>query len=55
MEEKKFDFNSLVGFLLIGGILIWMLYLNKPTEEELQAEKNALIKRKKAFDLANKG
>src|SRR5690606_12257132 len=39
MEQKKFDFNSLIGFLLIGGILIWMLYLNKPTEEELQAEK----------------
>ncbi|SRX55438.1 membrane protein insertase YidC [Aequorivita sp. CIP111184] len=39
MEKKKFDFNSLIGFLLIGGILIWMLYLNKPTEEELQAEK----------------
>ena len=38
MEEKKFDVNSLVGFLLIGGILIWMLYMNKPTEEELQAE-----------------
>src|SRR5690606_34928553 len=39
MEQKKFDVNSLIGFLLIGGILIWMLYLNKPTEEELQAEK----------------
>ncbi len=39
MEQKKFDFNSLIGFLLIGGILIWMLYLNKPTEEEIQAEK----------------
>ncbi|MBT0608299.1 membrane protein insertase YidC [Aequorivita echinoideorum] len=39
MEEKKFDVNSLIGFLLIGGILVWMLYLNKPTEEELQAEK----------------
>ncbi|CAM3500607.1 membrane protein insertase YidC [Aequorivita lipolytica] len=39
MEQKKFDLNSLVGFLLIGGILIWMLYLNKPSEEELQAEK----------------
>jgi YidC/Oxa1 family membrane protein insertase len=39
MEKKKFDINSLIGFLLIGGILIWMLYLNKPTEEELQAEK----------------
>ena len=36
MEEKKFDINSLVGFLLIGGILIWMLYINKPTEEELE-------------------
>lgn len=39
MEQKKFDFNSLIGFLLIGGILIWMLYMNKPTEEELEAEK----------------
>ena len=39
MEQKKFDFNSLIGFLLIGGILIWMLYMNKPTEEEIQAEK----------------
>lgn len=39
MEKKKFDLNSLIGFLLIGGILVWMLYLNKPTEEELQAEK----------------
>lgn len=36
MEQKKIDFNSLFGFLLIGGILIWMLYLNQPTEEELQ-------------------
>jgi len=39
MENKKFDLNSLIGFVLIGGILIWMLYLNKPTEEEIQAEK----------------
>ena len=36
MEKKNFDFNSLIGFLLIGGILIWMLYLNQPTEAELQ-------------------
>ncbi len=39
MEQKKFDFNSLIGFVLIGGILIWMLYLNQPTEAEIQAEK----------------
>jgi len=36
MENKKFDLNSLIGFILIGGILIWMLYRNAPTEEELQ-------------------
>ncbi|RMA58523.1 membrane protein insertase YidC [Ulvibacter antarcticus] len=39
MEEKKFDVNSLIGFVLIGAILVWMLYLNKPSEEEVLAEK----------------
>lgn len=34
MEEKKFDANSLIGFLLIGGILIWMLYQNQPKPED---------------------
>ncbi len=38
MEEKKFDLNSLVGFILIGGILVWMLYQNAPTQEEIDAE-----------------
>ncbi len=38
MENSKFDLNSIIGFLLIGGILIWMLYLNKPSEEELALE-----------------
>ncbi len=35
MEEKKIDIQSIIGFILIGGILIWMLYNNKP-EEEIQ-------------------
>ncbi|MAL60404.1 MAG: membrane protein insertase YidC [Flavobacteriaceae bacterium] len=39
MEEKKFDLNTLIGFLLIGGILLWMLYQNQPTPEEIEAEK----------------
>ncbi|MCP9201022.1 membrane protein insertase YidC [Gramella sp. GC03-9] len=38
MEEKKIDIQSIIGFLLIGGILLWMLYNNTPedtvTEEE---------------------
>jgi YidC/Oxa1 family membrane protein insertase len=34
MEEKKLDLNSIIGFVLISGILIWMLYSNAPTPEE---------------------
>ena len=48
MEEKKFDIKSLIGFTLIFGILMWMMYSNQPTKEELaekakkeQAEKEA--------------
>ncbi len=35
MEEKKFDFKSFIGFTLIFGILMWMMYSNQPTKEEL--------------------
>jgi YidC/Oxa1 family membrane protein insertase len=39
MEEKKLDINSIIGFVLIFGILIFMFYQNKPTPEELEAKK----------------
>ena len=39
MEEKKFDKQSMIGFLLIGAILLFMLWQNQPTEEELAAQK----------------
>ncbi|PVW13501.1 membrane protein insertase YidC [Marixanthomonas spongiae] len=39
MEKKNFDINSLIGFVLIGGILVWMLYMQEPTEDAVQAEK----------------
>ncbi|MDA7558223.1 membrane protein insertase YidC [Flavobacteriaceae bacterium] len=41
MEEKKLDINSIIGFILIFGILLWMLYNNQPTPEELQAQEQA--------------
>lgn len=47
IEEKKFDYNSLIGFVLIALILVGMLYYNQPTVEEQekakieQAEKEA--------------
>ena len=41
MEEKKLDLNSIIGFVLIFGILIWMMYNNQPTPEELEAQEKA--------------
>lgn len=41
MEEKKLDLNSVIGFVLIGVILIFMLWQNQPTQEELEAQKKA--------------
>ena len=37
-EQKKFDTTSIIGMLLMGGILLWIMYFNKPTEEELNAK-----------------
>lgn len=39
MEEKKLDLNSIIGFILIIGILIWIMYQNQPTEQEIAAQK----------------
>ncbi len=41
MEEKKFDINSIIGFVLIFGILLFMLWQNQPTPEEVAAEEKA--------------
>ncbi|GAA0872087.1 membrane protein insertase YidC [Gangjinia marincola] len=37
MEEKKLDTNSIIGFILIGAILLFMLWQNQPTAEEIAA------------------
>jgi YidC/Oxa1 family membrane protein insertase len=41
MEEKKLDLNSIIGFVLIFVILLYMLYQNKPTPEEIEAQEKA--------------
>ncbi|MFC4740290.1 membrane protein insertase YidC [Flavobacterium ponti] len=50
MEEKKLDLNSIIGFVLISGILMWMLYSNSPTpeEQEAKAKKEQVEKQKEA-------
>ncbi len=39
MEEKKFDINTVIGFVLIFAVMIAMFYFNQPTPEEIEAEK----------------
>jgi YidC/Oxa1 family membrane protein insertase len=39
MEQKKLDLNSIIGFALIFGILIWIMYQNKPSEKQIAADK----------------
>ena len=41
MEEKKLDINSIIGFILIFGIIMYMLWQNQPTPEELEAQEKA--------------
>ena len=35
MEEKKLDLNTIIGFILIGAILLFMLWQQQPSAEEL--------------------
>ena len=39
MEEKKLDLKSIIGFVLIFAILIWMMYQNQPSQSEIAAKK----------------
>jgi len=60
MEEKKFDLNSIIGFVLIGAILLFMMWQNAPTQEEIDAQKAAddaktekLVEEQKASEAQN--
>jgi len=39
MAETKFDKSSLIGIVLIGLILVYMFFINKPSQEELDVQK----------------
>ena len=48
MEEKKFDFNTIIGFGLIFVIIVWMMYNNSNSELKEQQEKAKTEKAAKA-------
>ena len=57
MEQKKFDPNSIIGFALIFGILIWIMYQNQPDPVAIAAEKaqkELVIKEAQAKELNDK-
>ncbi|MBF4484057.1 membrane protein insertase YidC [Flavobacterium sp. CSZ] len=56
MEEKKFDLNSIIGFVLIFGILVWIMYQNQPSDKEIAAEKakKELVAKQEAQAKGNK-
>ena len=48
MEEKKIDTKSIIGFVLIFGILLFMMWQNQPTPEELaEKEKQEQVAKQK--------
>ena len=52
MEQKKFDSTSLIGMLLLGAIMIWYMYTNQPSPEEL--EKQAITEQVESQQTATK-
>jgi len=40
-EERKIDINSVIGYVLIFGIIMYMFWQNQPTPEELAEQEKA--------------
>lgn len=41
--KKKFDLNSLIGFVLLGALMMFWLYNNQPTPEELEKQRTEFV------------
>ena len=44
MEQKKFDFNTIIGFGLIFVIIVWMMYNGQKTTQNEKLEKQKFTK-----------
>ncbi|MHB0756644.1 membrane protein insertase YidC [Polaribacter sp. M15] len=43
MEQKKFDYNSFIGMILLGGIMLWYFNTNKPEIEPEQTTTEQVV------------
>ena len=56
MEQKKLDLNSIIGFVLIFGIFIWIMYQNTPAENQTtQTKTEKKVQQDKIQDVSIKG
>ena len=46
-QEKKFDFNQIIAFVLMGVLLFGVMYWNSPSDEELEKQKQELVEKEK--------
>ncbi|WP_298778607.1 membrane protein insertase YidC [uncultured Polaribacter sp.] len=55
MEQKKFDYNSFIGMILLGGIMLWYFNTNAPKEnpEEINNEEVVNVSNNKKEDAKN--
>ncbi|MFA7445784.1 MAG: membrane protein insertase YidC [Flavobacteriaceae bacterium] len=55
MEQKKFDVKTLFAFVLIFGILLWIMYQNQPTPEQIAASeaKKELVEQQNSDTVAS--
>lgn len=46
-QEKKFDFNQIIAFVLMAVLLFGVMYWNTPSDEELEQQKQELVEKEK--------
>ena len=46
-QEKKFDFNQIVAFVLMGLLLFGVMYWNSPSDEDIEKQKQELVQKEK--------
>lgn len=48
MENKKLDLNSIIGFVLIFGLMMWIMYQNQPKKDQKTQPKKETVAQKSA-------
>jgi len=46
-QEKKFDFNQIIAFVLMGLLLFGVMYWNTPSDEEVAQQKKEFVEKEK--------